>query len=170
MQIIDVKFLYGLYMNRIRPVFILLFTAVALLASSCVKDAETPEVEYLEVTAHNISGQWQLVEWNGAALLEGTYMYMDIVRDERTYTIYQNVDSFENVPHVVTGSYYIETDPQSGAVIRGNYDHGMGDWAHRYIVKSLTASEMIWMAKDDGTFIQKFRRVDEIPGVLMLYE
>ena len=78
--------------------------------------------------------------------------------------MYQNLDSFSNVPHVVTGSFYIETDPELGAIIRGNYDHDSGDWAHRYIVKSLTSTEMIWVAKDDETFIQKFQRVDSIPA------
>ena len=77
--------------------------------------------------------------------------------------MYQNLDSFSNVPHVVTGSYYIETDPELGAVIRGNYDHDGGDWAHRYVVRSLTADEMVWLAKDDNTFLQVFHRVESIP-------
>ena len=77
--------------------------------------------------------------------------------------MYQNLDSFTNVPHVITGSYYIDTDVELGAVIRGNYDHDSGDWAHRYVVKSLTATTMVWVAKDDETFIQEFKRVDSIP-------
>ena len=77
--------------------------------------------------------------------------------------MYQNLDSFLNVPHVVTGSYFIETDPELGAIIRGNYDHDSGDWAHRYIVKSLTDVQMVWVAKDDETFIQIYDRVDAIP-------
>ena len=117
----------------------------------------------LEVNANNISGKWQLVEWNGAGLAEGTYVYLDIVRNDKTYTMYQNLDSFTNVPHVVTGSYFIETDPELGAIIRGNYDHDSGDWSHRYIVKSLTDVQMVWVAKDDETFIQIFDRVDTIP-------
>ena len=90
-------------------------------------------------------------------------MYVDFVRNDRTYTIYQNLDSFANVPHVVTGSFYIETDLELGAVIRGNYDHDSGDWAHRYIVKDLTETEMTWIAKDDETYVQKFVRVESIP-------
>ena len=50
-----------------------------------------------------------------------------------------------------------------GAIIRGMYDYDSGDWAHRYIVKSLTASEMIWVAKDDENYVQKFERVESIP-------
>lgn len=149
-------------MNIIRTISMLFFAASLLLASSCQKEASSG-MEYLEVSAHNISGQWELVEWNGSALLDGTYMYIDIVRDERTYTIYQNIDSFNDVPHIITGAYYIESDTEYGAVIRGSYDHDLGYWAHRYIVRDLTHSDMTWIAKDDESFVQKFRRVEDIP-------
>ena len=135
---------------------------VSLFAASCEKDME-PKVVYLEVNANNISGQWELSEWNGAGLMDGTYVYLDIVRNDRTYTMYQNLDSFLNVPHTVTGSYFLETDPELGAIIRGNYDHDSRDWAHRYIIKDLTATEMTWIAKDDESFVQKFVRIDNIP-------
>ena len=145
-------------MNILRKLSILL--AAAALASCAEK--EEPIV-YLDVNAHNISGSWQLVEWNGAALNEATYMYVNCVRNDKTFTIYQNLDSFVDVPHVVTGSFYIETDVELGAIIRGNYDYDSGDWAHRYIVRDLTGTEMTWIAKDDETYVQKFARVDSIP-------
>lgn len=145
-------------MNILKKLAILL--AAALLASCAEK--EEPIV-YLDVNAHNISGSWQLQEWNGTVLDESTYMYVNFVRNDKTYTIYQNLDSFKDVPHIVTGSFYIETDVELGAIIRGNYDYDSGDWAHRYIVKNLTATEMTWIAKDDETYVQKFVRVDSIP-------
>ena len=145
-------------MNILKKLAILL--AAALLASCAEK--EEPIV-YLDVNAHNISGSWQLQEWNGTVLDESTYMYVNFVRNDKTYTIYQNLDSFKNVPHIVTGSFFIETDMELGAIIRGNYDYDSGDWAHRYIVKDLTATEMTWIAKDDETYVQKFVRVDSIP-------
>lgn len=147
-------------MNKVK-----MLIAAAFAVMSMISCTEKPEVtvEYLDVNANNISGKWELVEWNGAPLTEGTYVYLDIVRNDRTYTMYQNLDSFTNVPHKVTGSYYIEYDPELGAILRGNYDHDSGDWAHRYIVKDLTATEMYWIAKDDRTFIQKYVRVDSIP-------
>ena len=120
-------------------------------------------MEQLEVNANNISGSWKLVEWNGSAMFETTYMYVNFVRNDRTFTIYQNLDSFADVPHIATGTYYIDTDMELGAIIRGMYDYDSGDWAHRYIVKSLTASEMIWVAKDDENYVQKFERVESIP-------
>lgn len=146
-------------MNTITKIAVILLSAFAFC--SCVEKEEP--IVYLDVNAHNISGSWQLQEWNGTVLDESTYMYVNFVRNDRTYTIYQNLDSFKDVPHVVTGSFFIETDVELGAVIRGNYDYDSGDWAHRYIVKNLTATEMTWVAKDDETYVQKFVRVDTIP-------
>lgn len=147
-------------MNIIKKILILLLSAAALL--SCTAEKEEPVV-YLDVNAHNISGSWKLVEWNGTALDASTYMYVNFVRNDKTFTIYQNLDSFNDVPHVATGSFYIETDMELGAVIRGAYDYDSGDWAHRYIVSELTATGMKWTAKDDRSYVQVFERVDSIP-------
>lgn len=151
-------------MNILKKTFFPLLAAMALVSVSCEKnEIPEPEEPQLEVNANNISGKWELVKWNESALAEGTYVYMDIVRNGKTYTIYQNLDSFSNIPHVATGSYFIDTDVELGAIIRGTYDHDSGDWAHRYIVKSLTATRMVWVAKDDQTYIQEFERIESIP-------
>lgn len=144
---------------------LILLSLISLTAVSCGKIimTEPEEAPQLEVNAHNISGQWQLVQWNGEYLAEGTYVYLDIVRNDKTYTMYQNMDSFTNVPHVITGSYNLYTDVEMGAIIRGNYDHDSGEWSHRYNIISLTANEMFWVATDDLAFSQKFVRVDAIP-------
>lgn len=141
-----------------------MFMAIlCMTAVSCTEKNTQVTEEYLDVNANNISGKWELVEWNGDVLTGGTYVFLDIVRNDRTYTMYQNLDSFTNVPHVVTGSYFIETDPEFGAIIRGVYDHDSGDWAHRYIITDLTEDSMIWTAKDNPGFVQKFARVEVIP-------
>lgn len=148
-------------MNKAFKSFVSVLFASLILAS-CGK--EQPEViEYLDVNANNISGSWQLVDWNGAPLQEGTYVFINLVRNDRTYTMYQNIDSFTDIPHVVTGRYFIETDLAVGAIIRGDYDHNSGDWAHRYIVKDLTATSMTWVAKDNPEYVQKYERVESIP-------
>ena len=159
-------------MKIIRTVIASILAAASFAAVSCEKTPE--EIVYLEVNANNISGQWQLVEWNGGSLSDGTYVYLDIVRNDKTYTMYQNIDSFNDIPHVVTGSFFLqgegvtfgegdESVSTQCTVIRGNYDHDSGDWAHRYIVKDLTADQMYWVAKDDPAFVQKFIRVESIP-------
>ena len=143
-------------MNRIK--FLIALALSAVLAASCEKnDMTEPAEELLEVNVTNISGEWKLVEWNGAALAEGTYVDIDIERDG-TYTMKQNVDSFQNVPHTVTGRYALTVDVE--AVIRGSYDHDSGDWAHRYVITKLTKSRMLWTAVDDSSFTQLFERVD----------
>ena len=135
---------------------------MAFVSMSCEKEQHDIQPEPLEVNTNNISGKLELVEWNGAPMAEGTYVYMDIERG-KTYTMYQNLDSFSNIPHVITGSYNLATDPELGAIIRGSYDHDNGDWSHRYIIKDLYENEMLWVAKDDPAFTQKFRRVSTIP-------
>lgn len=129
--------------------FILLTISLfALGFVACDDEPEVPAEPQLEVTANNIAGEWQLAEWKGAQLAEGSYVYLSFDRRERTFVIYQNLDSFST--RELTGSFYIEMDPEQGAVIRGSYDYDRGDWAHRYLVKSLTANEMVWVAKDDA--------------------
>ena len=136
--------------------------ALAFTSISCEKEQNDAQPQQLEVNANNISGQWELVQWNGNPLAEGTYVYLDIVRNDKTYTMYQNMDSFSNVPHIITGTYYLDPDVELGAVIRGSYDHDLGEWSHRYIIQSLTADEMLWVATDDPAFTQKFVRVESI--------
>ena len=149
-------------MNKITKILVLAFMAVASMACNKIDDPQGNGPEPLEVNTNNISGKWELVEWNGAPMAEGTYVYMDIERG-KTYTMYQNLDSFSNIPHMITGSYNLVTDPELGAIIRGSYDHDNGDWAHRYIIRDLYENEMLWVAKDDPAFTQKFRRVSTIP-------
>ena len=149
-------------MNKITKILALAFMTVASMACNKIDDPQDKAPEPLEVNTNNISGKWELVEWNGASMAEGTYVYMDIERG-KTYTMYQNLDSFSNIPHVITGSYNLATDPELGAIIRGSYDHDNGDWAHRYIIKDLYENEMFLVAKDDPAFTQKFARIASIP-------
>ena len=90
-------------MNKITKILALAFMAVASMACNKIDDPQDNGPEPLEVNTNNISGKWELVEWNGAPMAEGTYVYMDIERG-KTYTMYQNLDSFSDIPHVITGS------------------------------------------------------------------
>lgn len=147
-------------MNRIKS--LITAAVVALSCVACVND-EPVVIEYLEVNANNLSGSWELVEWNGAPLQQGTYVFLNMVRKDNTYTIYQNVDSFSDMPHTVTGKFFLDTDPALGAIIRGSYDHDSGDWAHRYIVLELTKESMKWVAKDNPDYVQIYKRIESVP-------
>ena len=149
-------------MNRITK--LLTIALLAFAALSCDKnDPSEPVEELLEVNANNLSGKWQLSEWDGNVLAEGTYVYLDIVRNGQTYTMYQNMDSFSNVPHVITGKYTLTTDPELGTIIRGSYDHDNGEWTDRYIVRTLTSDTMIWVPTDNQSSYQVFLKVKDIP-------
>jgi hypothetical protein len=142
--------------------FILLTISLfALSFAACDDEPEVPVEPQLEVTANNIAGEWKLSEWKGAPLAEGSYVYLSFDRRERTFTIYQNLDSFST--RKLTGSFYIEIDPVHGAVIRGSYDYDRGDWANRYYVISLTANEMVW-ASNNNVVDQSVYTRTEIPA------
>lgn len=144
-------------MRNLLRVLLLTFVA-AMLTVSCSKEEEYQEPQ-LEVTPNNIAGWWTLESYdNGVTLAEGSYVYIEFVRADRTFTIRQNLDS--TAEREITGSYYIDTDMELGAVIRGQYDYGVGDWSHRYVVKSLTANKMIWVAKDDPANVSVYVRAN----------
>lgn len=140
------------------------FVAVAALLGSCHNPESEPVEPLLDVTPSNIAGVWMLESYDGGATLaEGSYVYLDIVRSDRTYTLYQNVGSMG--VEVKTGRYYIENDPELGAVIRGTYgtsEYDYDEWSHRYIVE-LTAKQMRWTAKDDRADVSVYRRVEALP-------
>ena len=74
-------------MNRIKRLMAALAACVFVAVSCDVNDQTQPEEIYLDVNANNISGQWELVEWNGTPLTSCTYVYLDIGQNDRTYTI-----------------------------------------------------------------------------------
>ena len=149
-------------MNRLKSIFAVL--AFVVMAIACQKEPAGGQVEYLDVTPNNISGKWKLVEWNGQPLTGGTYFYVEFVRKDRKFTIWQNFDSILNNAHEVTGTFNIETDVELGAIIIGKYDYDGGLWSHKYEVNDLTSDSMTWVvAFEDDRFTQKFVRVDNIP-------
>ena len=128
---------------------------VCLMAVSCDNEQGGTDDGLLEVTAYNISGEWELSTWRGESLAEGNYVRIAFDHTDRTYTLWQNIDS---VPErTITGRFYIDTT-DGHAVIRGNYDFGAGDWNHRYIVKRLTDEEMEWVALDDPEDVSIYKK------------
>lgn len=148
-------------MNIIKRI-IFVAAAVAALAACSSKEGTEPLPEYLEVNANNISGNWKLESLNGEALAGETFLYMKFVRNDKTFSMWYNMDSFSDIPHHSTGDFNIVNDIEFGAVIKGKYDHDGGMWSHDYIVSKLTADEMTWTAFDNPEYVQVFVRVDEI--------
>lgn len=149
-------------MNKLKSVSAILLFAV--LAIGCQKESAEPKDKYLEVTPNNLAGQWQLVEFNGKPLIGGTYFYIDFVRKDRKFTIWQNFDSISVNAHESTGTYNILTDVEYGAVIVGKYDHDASLWSHKYEINDLTSDSMTWVVVyEDDIHVQKFVRVDSVP-------
>lgn len=63
--------------------------AFVLCCVSC-DDDEKAEIPTLPVTAANLNGTWQLAEWNGQPMTEGTYCYITFNRRELTFEMYQS--------------------------------------------------------------------------------
>ncbi|MGN0190396.1 MAG: hypothetical protein ACI39U_01950 [Candidatus Cryptobacteroides sp.] len=142
-------------MKKIQSICLAAICVLAL--SSCSKD-ETPS--FLEVNRNNISGYWMLSTWNGKALEEGSYFQMNLVRNDGTFTIVQNLDAFPDAPRQITGRYDLRNDDALGTIISGLYDHDSGYWSHEYVISSLTPTSMTWTAVDDRAFVQVFTRID----------
>lgn len=139
--------------------------ALLLLAGGACNDDKSYADPGLDVTPNNIAGVWRLAEATSGAPVEGTYVYVEFVRRDQTYVLYQNLDSFS--ARRITGRYNIETDEELGAVIRGMYDHGKGDWSHRYIVRDLTRERMTWIAQDDPDNVAVYVRCAGVPDEVL---
>lgn len=86
--------------------------SLAVLCLCACDDDKSYEDPGLEVTPHNIAGTWQLAEWNGAPLAEGSFVYIEFTRKDKLFTMYQNLDSFST--RKLTGRYDITTDVELG--------------------------------------------------------
>lgn len=138
-------------------------TALAVFLCCLVScDDDEPIIPTLKVTPANLNGTWELSEWNGTPLAEGTYCYVVFNRKEQTFEMYQKFDSM--YARYITGSFSIKNDPYLGAVISGEYDFGNGEWNNKYIVTDLLESgSMIWTAKDNENDVNKYIRCEKVP-------
>ncbi len=143
-------------MKKITNLFMLL--AIALFVA-CDEPIDTT-VPTLKVTPYNLDGSWKLESLSGNQLASGTYVYL-VLDSRSTFEIYDNTSSM--YPTLFTGKFELEEDWRVGDVISGTYDYEQGAWAHQYVVTDLYKESMVWTAKDDSTYVQKFVRVEEVP-------
>ena len=141
---------------------LLMLLAIALFVA-CDEPIDTTEPT-LEVKSHNLDGVWQLEELNGNSLASGSYVYLVLDR-KYTYEIYQNTASM--YPVLYTGDYELEYDWRVGDVISGTYDFGLGAWEHEYVITDLYKKSMVWTAKDDSAYVQKFVRIEKVPAEIV---
>ena len=134
---------------------------LVLVLASCTRDEETAP-QQLEVTPNNISGIWTLSEVNGESLPDGLYCYIQFVRRDRSYTMYQKFDSM--YPRRLTGSYEITKDDYKGYILSGKYDYGTGDWNNSYIVTELYEESMLLTVDASNGEVCKYVRCNEVPA------
>lgn len=140
--------------------FILVLTGVF----ACTPEEDlTPQS--LEVTPNNISGIWALAEVDGEQLPDGLYCYIQFVRRDRTFTMYQKFDSM--YPRRLTGSFSITKDEYKGYILDGEYDYGMGDWNNSYIVTNLFEESMQLTVDGENGEVCKYVRCNEVPTEIL---
>ena len=138
---------------------IALLSLALTICGACNDDdeADTP----LTPNANNIAGTWQLTQFDGATLAEGSYIYIEFIRKDMKFKMYDNLDAFQL--RVRTGEFNILEEEGQGTVIRGKYDHAVGDWQHVYRIDEFTSERMIWTAVDDPQDVSVYERCAGIP-------
>ena len=147
-----------------RNILNVLATAWAVsFAVSCDKSGTETE-EYLSLTYYNVAGTWELVEWNGEPLAEGTYAYIELTR-QGEFTSCSNIETTSSVASVMTGEFDIDHEKKT---IGGYYDYmDFKQWSHWYAVSELTSDRMVWTATDDPSEVRVYSRIDAIPEGLI---
>ena len=139
---------------------LLLLMASALLMFSCEKPINNdPPLSEAEVTLRTIAGAWQLTEWNGKALREGTYLYIKLDGKSQRFEMWDNLGSMYTEHK--TGSFAITKDENERTIITGQYDNGVGDWNNSYVAYFMANGD--YMAWTTDTENMLFKRIDAIP-------
>lgn len=147
-----------------RNILNVLATAWAVsFAVSCDKSGTETE-EYLSLTYYNVAGTWELVEWNGEPLADGTYACIELTR-QHEFTSCSNIRTTSSVAEVLTGEFDIDNEDNT---VGGYYDYmDYMQWSHRYVVSELTSDRMVWTASDDPGEVRVYLRTDAIPEGLI---
>lgn len=147
-------------MNRLFNRFFALAAVFAAFSAVSCDEVENDPIEYLEVTANNIQGDWELFLLNGEQLMGGTYFHISFDRAEKTYEYKTNLTSVPTSFATRKGTYAIYTDVELGAYIRG-IDDVQQDWNDRYVITELTKDSMKWTGVSDPSFVRVFRGMNK---------
>lgn len=141
-------------------------TAILLVAfcfCACSNESDDFAPQSLEITPNNISGYWVLSEYNGMEIPEGVFCYVEYIRKDRKFVMYQKFDSM--YPRRITGVYSIEKDKYGRAILDGTYDYSMGsgEWNNRYYVTELLENRMVLTADSENADVCIYMRCNEVP-------
>ncbi|MGL4519039.1 MAG: lipocalin family protein [Phocaeicola sp.] len=146
---------------------IMMFFSLLFTATAC-SNSDEPVIENMpiEATYANVAGTWELTSWNDAPLAEGLYCYLEFNRKDRTFVIYDNMNSM--VAHKQTGSFTIAKDPKNEKIdlISGRYDYDGGKWSNVYQLV-VFENQMNWTVQGDLSDVSIYERCNEIPAEVL---
>lgn len=147
---------------------ILKLWAFALIVSgvaACSEDHSYDDDSAPVLSYHQIVGTWQLTEWNGEPLgTDGRYVYMVLESKERTFSVYQNIDTAQ--PRELSGTFELGYDDNEGInYVSGMYDHEFGFWSNDYVVTKPDEDTMVWTVYGDEGDVSVYKR-RELPETL----
>ncbi len=150
-------------MKNIFKLTMLLSLIFVSVACSNNDDDKVFQEVTLEANYINIAGTWGLTEWNGEKI-ETIYNYITFDRREKTFVMYQNMDSM--YAREITGSFTLSKDADDNSVdiISGVYDYQNGAWNNQYEIK-IYADRMVWTVVGDASDVSVYTRC-ELPSDL----
>lgn len=149
-------------MKSVKSIYAALLLLTALFAMSCEKPAPIPQEQPIAVTYTTIEGCWQLTHLQGSPLINDTLLYIEFNRSDRSYTMWDNLNSM--YPVKSTGSFAISQEEDGSYTLSGSYDYGVGAWSNHYrVTLSNEANSMKWLSLGGANEVMDFVRIDQIP-------
>lgn len=150
--------------NRDYYVNYLISEADKLNGDVVVPDVVVPDNSFGLVTANDMNGCWKLIS-DSEFTLESIECYIEFDRTEKTFCLYQNLDSFDGKFRKYSGQFQLErttSEIDTKTILRGIYDFDAREWAHRYYI-TIVDDKMRLVATDDYSMIQEYVRINNIP-------
>ena len=148
-------------MRQINRLLATLLIAAATLIAGCEKPTSQPTKKPMAVTYAALNGCWKLTKWQGEAMAEDTFLYIEFDRTQRRYTMWDNIDSMYATD--TTGTYAISEEEDGTYTLTGTYDYGLGDWSEQYnVVLYDEGNTMLWRARGAAQTME-YVRVAERP-------
>ncbi|MEG1585943.1 MAG: lipocalin family protein [Bacteroidales bacterium] len=147
-----------------KTIYKLIMFFVMMVACASCSDEQEPDMTNVKIEANNINiaGTWKLDSWNNKPLAEGIYCYITFNRKDKTFAMYQNMDSMN--ARNITGSFSIGKDEKDESIdiITGDYDYQMGKWNNEYIIE-IYPEYMNWTVVGNASDLSVYVRCNEIP-------
>lgn len=139
--------------------YLLIIAAALFCLASCVKERVEDVPVELPVSFTNTSGDWELSEWKGQPVEQGS-VYIRLKNKE--FVLWQKVGSMYPVKY--TGSYNLLEEDGVGTIIRGIYDYTYDYWGNQYIISKLYSNKMVWVSADDPDDTYIYIRTESFPA------